>query len=198
MTALPSFLNLLVLNLLVLNLPVLNLLVLNLLLAFSVDLAADAGESLDFPYDPDCTCATSIIDCRVCYSFAGNKPLPRHQKTSSAKEQTSSADQNVGSTARKSSTVAKQQQPADQNVGSTAHKSSTVAKQQQPAEVPRYRNKYGDIPNPQTQMKAGRRRRNQDLRKRDPGLYRRIMVEKKAIRDEKLRALRHQQRRRLW
>ncbi|ETS85875.1 hypothetical protein PFICI_03900 [Pestalotiopsis fici W106-1] len=49
-------------------------------------------------------------------------------------------------------------------------------------------NKFGDVPNPHTQRKAARRRKNQLLRKEDPERYQREMADKKAIRDARLRA----------
>lgn len=148
-------------------------------LAFSVNPTVATERPTKLPHDPRCTCDTSIIDCEICFSLAGNKPRPRPQHV------------------KKSSTRV-QMRTAKQGIRSAAGRSKTGGEQGKPAEVPRFRNKYGDIPNHKTQMKAARRRLNQDLRQRDPELYREIMIQKKIIRDEKLRALREQQHRRRW
>lgn len=54
-------------------------------------------------------------------------------------------------------------------------------------------NKFGKIPNHDTQAKRARRRKNQETRMNSPERYARESAAKKAIRDEKLRQQRARQ-----
>ncbi|KAI0155945.1 hypothetical protein BJ166DRAFT_594152 [Pestalotiopsis sp. NC0098] len=118
------------------------------------------GVDIENPFgseDAVCTCAESIVDCQA--TSHGDYEKRDH----------------VGGTT----------QPA--SLENTTEKVSLHGQGRSDDPHQPQRNKFGDIPNRNNQLKAARRRANREIRDRSPERYAQIMAEKKTDRDQKFR-----------
>ncbi|ETS85878.1 hypothetical protein PFICI_03903 [Pestalotiopsis fici W106-1] len=130
------------------------------------------------------------MDCDMCFSHNSIRSTIEQISTPSSvtDEFRTTSEETSSNTDRSSS-------PTEEACSTTEHSPKPIEKTSSTTEPVRvYLNKYGDVPNPARQIKAARRRRNQELRRTDPERYRREMAEKKILRDEKLRAERELRR----